>query len=410
MKQTVERKILLVDMNAYFASVEEQCHPELAGKPIIVCGQGRTIVTTASYEARRFGIKTGMNLYEARKCCPHVIPVIGNLDKYVDVSLKIHKIMLEFTELVEVFSIDECFMDVTNVEHIWGGAENIAILIKKNIREQIGITCSVGLAPNKVVAKLAAKSKKPDGLVVINGAGQVREFMDKLTVEKLQGVGIGRKISEKFRYMGINTAKDLANADDGLLKSRFGVMGRFYKNVGLGRDSSRVKSYSEQVPVKSVGHSHTLPEDTYDLNVIKSYLLMLSEKTASRLREYKLMGRTVFLMVRFEDFDMYSWQETLNHYFNTGIEIYGMGMKIFKKLMPLKKAVRLLGISISNLGSGDKQQYLFEDMQKKQKLTEVTDMINNKYGAFTVKPTSMIIAEKHGILERCGIMSTRLIK
>ncbi len=403
------RKIILVDMNAYFASVEQASNPELRGKAIVICGDGRTIVVTASYEARRYGIKTGMTLPEARRLCPFVIPVIGNLDKYVDVSLRIHKIMLEYTDQVEVFSIDECFLDVTGVEHLWGGAVNIAAGIKKKIKEQIGITCSAGVAPNKVVAKLAAKSKKPDGLTVVE-PDEVENFMFPLPVEKLQGVGIGARLSEKFRLMGINTARDLAMADGGFLKARFGVMGAFYKNVGLGRDSSRVKKYSEQAPVKSVGHSHTLPKDTYDISVVRSYLLMLCEKTAARLRGYKLTGRTVFLMVRFGDFEIFSGRETLKSCFNTGYGIFSLAWKIFERVLPLKKAVRLLGVGISNLAGGDTQQYLFEDMQKKQKLSAVMDEINAKYGELTVKPSSVIIAQKHGILGRCGIISTRLIK
>src|ERR1035437_1243370 len=298
-----ERKILLVDMNAYFASVEQQCNPELRGKPIVVCGEGRTIVTTASYEARRYGVKTGMNLYEAKRACPFVIPVIGNIDKYVSTSLQIHKILLEYTDRVEVFSIDECFMDLTDVERFWGGGEKIALRIKQSIKKQFGLTCSIGIAPNRVVAKIAGKYKKPDGLTILT-AEEVPAFMAKLTVDQLQGVGLGNKVAQKLKYMGINTAKQLGEADADMLKARFGVMGRFYKNVGLGIDHTPVKSYSDEPPVKSVGHSHTLPEDTYDLSVVKSFLLMLSEKTAARLRGYKLTGRTVYLTVRFDDFEI----------------------------------------------------------------------------------------------------------
>ncbi|MEI7542845.1 MAG: DNA polymerase IV [bacterium] len=405
-----ERKILLVDMNAYFASVEQQCNPELRGKPIVVCGEGRTIVTTASYEARRYGVKTGMNLYEAKRACPFVIPVIGNIEKYVSTSLQIHKILLEYTDRVEVFSIDECFVDLTEVERFWGGGEKIALRIKQSIKKQFGLTCSIGIAPNRVVAKIAGKYKKPDGLTILT-TEEVPTFMAKLTVDQLQGVGLGHKIAQKLKYMGINTAKQLGEADGDMLKARFGVMGRFYKNVGLGIDHTPVKFYNDSPPVKSVGHSHTLPEDTYDVTVVKAFLLMLSEKTAARLREYKLTGRTVYLIVRFDDFEMFSGRETLKHYFNTGVELYELAWKIFQRLMPLKKAVRLLGVSITNLSSGlERQEYLFEDMQKKQKLTEVMDNINNKYGAFTIKASAIKIAEKHGILERCGIIGTSLIK
>jgi DNA polymerase-4 len=404
-----ERIIILIDMNAYFASIEQHCNPELRGKPIGVCGQGRTIITTASYEARAYGVKTGMTLPEARKLCPRFIPVVGNLDKYVDTSLRIHKILLDYTDLVEVFSIDECFMDITGTHALFGGAEKLALDIKKRIKSELGILCSIGIAPNKVVAKIAAKSKKPDGLVIVPEK-DVPVFMENLPVAKLQGVGIGRQLERRLLSLGIDTAKKLGAADERLLKDNFGILGRMYKNIGLGKDSSEVKKYSYESPVKSVGHSHTLPADTMDISVIRSYLLMLSEKTAVRLREYKLLGRTAFLAVRFEDFEMTCSRATLHHYFNSGVELFEEAWKIFERLLPLKKRVRLLGVSISSLATGDGQQYIFEDMQKREKLTQVMDEINDKYGAFTIKPSSIIKAEKHGILERCGIMSTRLIK
>jgi len=409
MDKAAERKILLIDMNAYFASVEQRCNPSLRGKPIVVCGEGRTIAVTASYEARAFGIKTGMTIPECKKLCPAVIPVIGNLDKYVDTSLRIHKIMLDFTDRVEVFSIDECFLDVTEEEKFFGGAVEVAKKIKQRIKDELGLLCSAGVAPNKVVAKIAAKSKKPDGLVEVKPE-EVAAFMENLPVEKLQGVGIGDQLAEKFHSLGIHTAKQLGGADVMTLTGHFGVLGRVYKNIGLGRDNSPVKAYSDKTPVKSVGHSYTLPSDTFDLDVIKSYMLMLCEKTASRLREYKLMGRTVFLMIRWGDFDMTGHRATEKHYFNSGTEMCENAWKIFERELPLKKAVRLIGVSISNLSACDKQQYLFDDMRKRQRILETMDEINVKYGGFTVKPGTLLTAEQFGIKNRCGIMSVRLIK
>ncbi|MCE5300520.1 MAG: hypothetical protein LLG37_06580, partial [Spirochaetia bacterium] len=379
------------------------------GKPIVVCGEGRTVIVTSSYEARAYGIKTGMTLPEARKLCPFVVPVVGNLDKYVDTSLRIHKIMLDFTDLVEVFSIDECFMDVTDVEKFYrGGALEIAQKIKDRMRAELGLTCSVGLAPNKVVAKIAAKLKKPDGLTEVKMA-DVPAFMEKLSVDQLQGVGIGSKLAYKFKMLGINTAKELGEAPIALLTGNFGIMGHFYKAVGMGKDNSEVRNYYDKTPVKSVGHSHTMAADTYDKAVIKSYLLMLCEKTAARMREYGLLGRTVHLLVRFGDFDFFGKQMTLRHYFNNGSEICGHAWKIFTtSLLPLKGPVRLVGVSVSNLSGGDKQQYLFDDMQKKEMLMETVDEINAKYGQFTVKPAALIIAEEFGILERCGLIGKYL--
>jgi DNA polymerase-4 len=335
--------------------------------------------------------------------------VVGDLDKYVDVSLRIHKILLDFTDRVEVFSIDECFLDVTEEEKFFGGAVEIAKKIKQRIKAELGLLCSVGVAPNKVVAKIAAKSKKPDGLVEVT-PDDVPAFMEKLPVEKLQGVGIGGQLSDKFKSLGIYTAKQLGDTDVMTLTGHFGVLGRVYKNIGLGRDFSPVRSYSDKTPVKSVGHSHTLPADTRDLGVVKAYMLMLCEKTASRLREYKMMGRTVFLMIRWNDFYMSGSRVTMKHYFNSGQEICDNAWKIFERWMPVKKAVRLIGVSISSLSACDKQQYIFDDMEKRQRLLRVMDEINVKYGGFTVKPVTLLTAEKYGIQKRCGIISTRVWK
>src|SRR6185369_12606815 len=164
---TDNRTILHLDMNAFFASVEQQSNPELRGKPIAVIGTGRTVVTTASYEARAFGVKTGMNTWQAKQACPQVIFVVGNNRKYTHTSAQIVKIMLEYTPLVEVFSIDEAFLDVTGSIAMFDSAERIAYLIKSRIRQRLGLTCSVGIAPNKLLAKLASEMKKPDGLTII---------------------------------------------------------------------------------------------------------------------------------------------------------------------------------------------------------------------------------------------------
>jgi DNA polymerase-4 len=403
------RTILLIDQNAYFASVEQVCNPLLRGKPVIVCGQGRTIVTTASYEARAFGIKTGMTLPEARKLCPKVIPVVANVDKYIDTSHRIHKIFLEFTNKVEVFSIDECFLDVTDCLLYWGGAKKICLRIKELMLQRTGLKCSIGVGPNKIVSKIAAKMKKPDGLTIIMEPDIPKTF-SILPVEKLQGVGIGGKISEKLKMLGIHTARQLGDASDQMLSAEFGIMGIFYKNIGRGRGDSEVKLYDAQGPVRSVGHSHTMANDTRDLDVIRSYLQMLCEKTATRMREYGLMGRTVCFYARYSDFNGFGKQRTMKHYFNHGTEILDVAWGIFKEVLPLKQPVRLVGVSITNVSKLTGQQTLFSDTQKNDKLMQVMDEINEKFGDSTIKPMSLLTAEKLGILERCGVISTRLIR
>ncbi len=408
--QPEEKTILLIDMNSYFASVEQVCNPNLRGKPVVVCGRGRTVVVTASYEARDYGIRTGMTIPEARKLCPGVIIAHANLDKYIDTSLKIHKILLDFTDRVEVFSIDECFMDITDVQDYFGGAEAIAITIKKRLKEELGLTCSIGIGPNRVIAKLAAKVKKPDGLTIIKQE-KVSDFLKNLSVEKLQGVGIGKHISEKFKKLGINTAAKLGSASPILLTSYFGIMGWVYKNIGLGIDYTPVKSYYDKPPVKSIGHSYTFPFDTDNIEIIKSYLLMLSEKVGVRLRDCKMSGKTLCIFIRFSDFSHIMKRNTYPHFFNSGIEIFKKSFEIFNKnILPLSKKVRLLGVSITGLTKITEQQYLLEEQRKTQRLINTVDEINSKYGEFTIKPLSMKIAEKFGILAKCGVLSTRTWK
>lgn len=406
-----EKTILLIDMNAYFASVEQVCNPKLKGKPVIVCGRGRTVVVTASYEARDYGIKTGMTIPEARRLCPGVIIVYANLDKYIDISLKIHKVLLDFTDKVEVFSIDECFMDITDVQDYFGGAETIALTIKKRLKKKFGLTCSIGIGPNRVIAKLAAKIKKPDGLTIVR-QDNVQSFLKALPIEKLQGVGIGKKISEKLKKLGINTAAELGSASQMLLTAYFGIRGLIYKNIGLGIDYYKsFKSYYDKPSIKSIGHSCTFPQDTDNIEVIKSYLLMLSEKVGSRLREYKMSGKIICVFVRFFDFSHLIKRKTYLHYFSSGIEIFKKSVEIFEEIFfRLSKRVRFLGVSISGLTKVTTQEYLFEEQRKNTKLINAVDEINRKYGEWTIKPLSMKIVENFGIPARCGVIAVRTWK
>jgi len=399
----MEPKIFLIDMNAFFASVEQSINPALRGKPIVVCGEGRTIVTAASYEARAFGIKTGSTPCEAKRLCPGVIIVRSDMNKYVGSSLNIHGILLRFTELVEPFSIDECFMDVTSLCRNGKTAADIAREIKKLIKAELNLLCSIGIGPNKVIAKLASKMQKPDGLVEITRA-DIPGVFETIPVEKLQGAGVGRKISEKLNSLGIKTAKELGQAGEDFMMFHFGISGWHLKRIGLGEDSSTVKEYSYSEREKSFGHSHTLPKNTFDLQTIRSYLLMLCEKTAARLRTAGMSGKTVHFYVRYGDFTGFGRQKSLKHHINKGLDIFSTAVDILEDVLPLEKPVRLLGVSISNLILENGQKFLFEDIERERKLTGIVDEINNKYGDFTIKPSSVLIAENFGIEDRCGLI------
>ena len=397
----MDRIILHIDMDAYFASVEQSCNPSLKGKPVIVCGEiaegrkyARTIVIAASYESKRTGIKTGMPIPEARKLCPSVIIAQCNHDKYISTSLEIHKILLEYTDLVEVFSIDECFMDITRTLKFFNGTVmDLGRQIKSRIYERFGITSTVGIGPNKIIAKLLSKSNKPDGLMQILPE-QAADFFSNLRIDKMQGIGIGNRLSGKLNSMGINTATRLGESPLDLLTSCFGITGYRLKQIGQGIDHSPVKKYLEIETVKSVGHSHTLQENTMDTDIIKSYILMLSEKTGARLRQHNFLGKTVSFVIRYSDFSTYMQQHGLKHCIKTGYEIYSNALTVFNRFLPLSKPVRLIGVAVSSLVPDNKQQYLFEIMSKWNTVTSVIDGINQKYGEFTIKPASVLAAEK----------------
>lgn len=230
------RTILHIDMNAFFAAVEQQSDPALRDKPVAVIGSGaRTIITTCSYEARAFGVKTGMTVYEAKRLCPTLIMVVGNNRKYTDTSTGIINIFRDYTPLVEVFSIDEAFLDVSGCLKIFGSAIRISMLIKACIYQKYGLTCSVGIAPNKLLAKLASDMQKPDGLTII-APDKISETLEELPIEEL--CGIGSKTQQKLNMLGITTCGQLGRFPVKTLKKRFGIIGERLQRMGLGLDDT----------------------------------------------------------------------------------------------------------------------------------------------------------------------------
>ncbi len=232
------RIIMHIDMNAFFASVEQQGNPELRGKPIAVIGSAkRTVITTSSYEARAYGVKTGMATWEARQKCPHIIFVIGDNRKYTYTSAQMVKLMMQFTPLVEVFSIDEAFLDVTGSLKLFGSAERIAFLLKARIRHELGLTCSIGIAPNKLLAKLASEMQKPDGLTII-APDRVTAVLERMPIKEL--CGIGRKVEKQLNDLNIFTCGELGRFPVERLKRRFGINGERLSLMGQGIDDAPV--------------------------------------------------------------------------------------------------------------------------------------------------------------------------
>ena len=387
------RTILHMDMNAFFASVEQQSDPALRGKAIAVIGSAsRTVITTASYEARAFGVKTGMNTWEAGHKCPHLIFVFGNNRKYAHTSTMIMTMLHDFTPLVEVFSIDEAFLDVTGSVGLFGSPEQIAALIKSRIRETFGLTCSIGIAPNKLLAKLASEMQKPDGLTVIRPE-EVSTVLEKVPIQDL--CGIGARTQKQLELLGIRTCGNLGRFPLEMLRRKFGITGERLHYMGLGIDDSPVVPAEDAEEVKSVGHSMTFERDISERKNILKYLLQLSEMVGRRARRYGVAGKTVHITVRYADFTTFGRQQTRKTPTGNSEEIFAEAVAILNTFT-LTQPVRLLGVRITNLCYRREQLPLFAEERKKVLATGAMDMVNDKFGEHTVTFGSILDSEEKG--------------
>jgi DNA polymerase-4 len=389
-----DRVIMHCDMNAFFASVEQQSNPELRGKPVGIIGAShRTIITTASYEARAYGVRTGMAKWEALQCCPDLILVVGNNRKYTHTSTRIFEMMQDYTPLVEVFSIDEAFLDLAGSLALFGSAENIAYRLKARIRHRFGLTCSIGIAPNKLLAKLASEMKKPDGLTIIR-PDEVVETMERTPIEDL--CGIGRRMNRQLRQLGIETCGQLERYPLDILRRKFGIIGDKLHRMGQGIDESPVIPDERSEPVKTVGHSMTLSHDINRRDEINRYLLQLSEMVGRRARRYGVSGKTVHLTIRYADFDTnIGKQSTLLSHIDRSDEIYQAVQRILNSIN-LEQPIRLLGVRLSNLRHRDSQLPLFQEERRKDLATHAMDEVNNQYGDFKVTFGSLLTDEHKG--------------
>ena len=390
----MNRQILHLDMNAYFASVEQQNDPTLRGQPVGVIGSsGRTVVTTCSYEARARGVKTGMNVWQAKQCCPELILVVGDNRRYTDTSKRIVAMMRDYTPLVEVFSIDEAFLDVTSSLALFGSAERIAYLLKARIRQQFGLTCSVGIAPNKLLAKLASDLQKPDGLTIIHPE-RVASLLETLPIDEL--CGIGPRLTRQLNRLGIHSCGQLSRYPLKFLQKRYGIVGAKLQQMARGIDASPVVPVKEEAPVKSVGHSMTLREDVSSRRDIERFLLQLAEMVGRRARRYGVSGRTVHLQLRLADFDTnLGRQKTLPCPVNQSEDLYRAALEIFDTL-PVDQPIRLLGICLSNLQHQAEQLPLFGPAQRQWRMTTAMDLVNNRFGDATLNFASVLNNREKG--------------
>ena len=391
-----DRTIIHIDMDAFFASVEQKVDPSLRGKPVMVCGglNTRTVVAAASYEAREYGVHAGMSLAVARVKCPGGIFIEGDPQKYIYTSIRLNDLYREFTHLVEEFSIDESFLDVADVADRYGGVVELARQLKARVFERFGLTCSVGIGPNKILAKTASKLEKPDGLTVLAREDIPTRFQS-LPVGKLYGVG--EETAKKLEILGVRTIGQLARIPVPALKKVFGVIGELLHDAANGIDESPVLTEEERPPAKSIGNEYTFQSDTRDDEVIHSVLLGLCSKVARRLRKGGHAGRTVTLKVRFADFNTISRGRTLEDYMNLDKEIFDVAREVLAKVQR-QKAIRLLGVSVSNLTHTppEKQRSLFDYSfwKKYKKVIESVDKARDKYGERAIVWAALIKRER----------------
>nr|WP_148908705.1 DNA polymerase IV [Sphingobacterium composti Yoo et al. 2007 non Ten et al. 2007] len=345
----IKRKIIHIDMDAFYASVEQRDFPELRGKPLAVGGSpdGRGVVATASYEARKFGVKSAMPSRQAIQLCPQLIFCRPRFEVYKEVSRAIREIFSRYTDLIEPLSLDEAYLDVTHDKPGIGSAIEVAKAIKDAIRYELDLTASAGVSINKFIAKIASDYHKPDGLTFI-GPSKIVPFLEKLPIEKF--FGVGKVTAQKMKGMGIHTGGDLKRFSETELISRFGKSGKFFYHIVRGEDDRPVKPNRIS---KSIGAEDTFETDLFELEDMLLELKALSEKVEKRLTAKSSQGRTVTLKIKFADFTQITRSRTTPSYIHSAQEILQYASELFSKVDLENRKVRLLGISISNFYEND---------------------------------------------------------
>lgn len=375
--------IFHVDMNSFYASVEMAYNPSLKGKPIAIAGnpeQRKGIVVTSSYEARAKGVKTTMPLWEAKKLCPSLIVIRPNFERYREVSAKIFRILAEMTDLVEPVSIDEGFMDVTDTQN---HPVDIAYELQRTLLERLDIPCSIGIGPNKFLAKTASDMKKPLGITILRKRN-IEEKLWPLPVEEMYGVGA--KTAEKLRKINITTIGELAQTDSYALAQVLGVNGERLIQRANGHDN-RVINPDSVHDFKSIGNSETLPEDVTDVTEVKNVLSRLAEKVADRLDRRKLAGKSVQLMIRFNDRTTITRSRKLESFISALEDILLVAFDLLDEHWD-GTSIRLLGVTMSDLLEKDEvleqlSLFTYEQALKKSKRDETLDKLKEKYGKET---------------------------
>lgn len=377
----MDKYIVHLDMDAFFAAVEQRDNPVFSGKPVIIGadpkrGRGRGVVSTASYQARKFGIASAMPISAAYKRCPQGVFLRPNLAKYSRVSKQIYSILYQFTPLVEPVGIDEAFLDISGSFNLFGTPAGACLKLKEKIKKEVKLTASAGLAPIKMAAKIASDLNKPDGFLEVKKENLL-EFLWPLKIEKLWGVG--QKTKTALNRMGIKSVGDLAKFNRGVLKKVFGKNGEHLWQLANGADQRKVEVPDE---AKSIGNEFTFSEDTADKDLIKAVLSSLSERVSGRLRKSKLKAKGICLKIRLEDFSTHTRAMQLNKSTNFYETIYKAASVMYEGSGFSGKKIRLLGVKTSHFINSNRQDAIFEELdeEKKIKTDKALDRIKEKFG------------------------------
>ena len=385
---TAQRFILHVDMDAFYASVEVRDQPGLAGRPVIVGGspRGRGVVSAANYEARRFGIHSAMPTARAMRLCPEAVCLPGRMSLYASVSRQIREIFNRYSPLVEPLSLDEAFLDVTDSQRLFGSAAEIANAIKQAIRNELSLVASVGIAPNKFIAKIASDLDKPDGFVEVMPE-EVQAFLDPLPVSRIWGVG--KATGKELDRLGITTIAQLRQQSEAVLQDRFGKFGNHLWCLANGMDDRPVVSDSE---AKSISNETTFDSDISNRDTLRAWLMELTEQVCWRLRQHDLFGRTVQIKLRFADFSTITRSHTLPEATQQTKLVWQAVMALFDKAMQGEsRRLRLVGVGVSGLSETAQRPQVQTDMFEQPKdtrqtqLDEVADAIKSRFGSSGIR-------------------------
>ncbi|WP_138495550.1 DNA polymerase IV [Paenibacillus pinistramenti] len=405
------RVILHVDMNAFYCSVHEAEEPgKYKGRATAVAGsaeQRKGIIVTSSYAARKLGVKTGMLVKQALKLCPDLIVLQPDFQLYRKYSKGFQSIAYSYTPLLETASIDECYMDITGSRQ-FGTPLQIAEELQRRIGDELGLPCSVGIAPNKLLAKMASDMKKPSGITVL----RIRDVPNLLWDKPCsQLFGIGGRTADKLKKLHIYTIGQLAAADERRLQERFGVMGAWMKQAANGIDLSPVRE--ERDKNKSVGHTTTLPYDISEMKDVERVMLNLADQVSRRMRRQGLMAQTVQITIRTPDMKTITRSQTLASVTETADEVYHEACKLFRRHWKEGKPVRLLGITLQNLVPREESAmqldlFSYEQQPRKEQLTKVMDELRDKFGESAVLTAGMLGDDPSTLIRNHKIRGTSL--